>query len=139
LPHNGDSRREDAAGPARMVYTSVHDFAAARFTDGVRRAGAFVARHAAVREPVAPLPHTVVIADIEPGAWYSVLTTAGVAGWTFFDLRGGVPACQDAGGARLLRVNEAGVVDAVPRDALSSRTVRRTRGGVPGDIVEPRI
>ncbi len=70
-----------------------------------------------------------MIADIEPGAWYSVLTTAGVAGWTFFDLRGGVPACQDAGGARLLRVNEAGVVDAVPRDALSSRTVPGQKEG----------
>ncbi|WP_273735428.1 type VII secretion protein EccCa [Mycolicibacterium septicum] len=116
LAHNGDPRREDAAGPARMVYTSVHDFAAARFRDAARGAGGFVPRHAAMRDPITPLPHTVVICDIEPGGWQSLLTAQGVAGWTFFDLRGGVPACGDPGDARLLRIDEDAVVRAVPRD-----------------------
>lgn len=116
LPHNGDSRHHDAAGPARMVYTSVPDFASARFRDAARGSGVFVPRHAAVREPVSPLPHTVVISDIEPASWSSVMGSEGVAGWTFFDLRGGVPACQDCGDARLLRIGADAVVHAVPRD-----------------------
>ena len=41
----------------------------------------------------------------------------GVDGVTFFDLRGGVPTCQ--GAARLLRVRADGVIDAVPRDAMT--------------------
>ncbi len=45
-----------------------------------------------------------------------VMTSTGVQGWTFFDVRGGVPACQDDRGARTLRLNEDGVIDAVPRD-----------------------
>ena len=116
LAHNGDPRREDAAGPARMVYTSVEEFADSRFRDAARGAGVFVPRHAAVREPIAPLPHTVVVSDIGSEGWQALMTAEGVAGWTFFDLRGGVPACADPGDARLLRIDEEAVVQAVPRD-----------------------
>lgn len=116
LAHNGDPRREDAAGPARMVYHSVQEFADARFRDAARGAGVFVPRHAAVRDPITPLPHTLVISDIEAAGWQALMTAEGVAGWTFFDLRGGVPACADPGDARLLRIDEAAVVQAVPRD-----------------------
>lgn len=116
LPHNGNPRQEDGAGPARMVYTSVEEFANSQFTDAVRRGGAFTPRHAASRDAVAPLPHTVVVSDIAPGGWYSVMTSTGVQGWTFFDIQGGVPACQDERGTRVLRISENGVIDAVPRD-----------------------
>ncbi len=116
LPHNGNPHQLDGAGPARMVYTSVTEFANSQFTDAVRRGGAFVPRHAASRDAVAPMPHTVVVSDIASGGWYSVMTSTGVQGWTFFDVRGGVPACQDERGARTLRLNEDGVIDAVPRD-----------------------
>ena len=67
LPHNGNPRQEDGAGPARMVYTSVEEFANSQFTDAVRRGGAFTPRHAASRDAVAPLPHTLVVSDIAPG------------------------------------------------------------------------
>ncbi len=116
LPHNGNPRQEDGAGPARMVYTSVEEFANSQFTDAVRRGGAFTPRHAASRDAVAPLPHTLVVSDIAPGGWYSVMTSTGVQGWTFFDIQGGVPACQDERGTRVLGISEDGVIEAVPRD-----------------------
>jgi type VII secretion protein EccCa/type VII secretion protein EccCb len=116
LPHNGNSNQDDGAGPARMVYTSVQEFADSQFTDAVRRGGAFTPRHAASRDAVAPMPHTLVVSDIAPGGWYSVMTSTGVQGWTFFDVQGGVPACQDERGTRLLRVTDDGVINAVPRD-----------------------
>ena len=116
LPHNGNPHQDDGAGPARMVYTSVAEFADRQFTDAVRRGGAFVARHAASRDPVAPMPHTIVVSDVAPGGWYSVMTSTGVQGWTFFDVQGGVPACQDHRGVRTLRLKDDGVIDAVPRD-----------------------
>jgi DNA segregation ATPase FtsK/SpoIIIE, S-DNA-T family len=116
LPHNGNPHQDDGAGPARMVYSSVTDFADRQFTDAVRRGGTFVPRHAASREAVTPMPHTVVISDVAPGGWFSLMTATGVQGWTFFDVQGGVPACQDQRGARTLRLGEDGVIDAVPRD-----------------------
>ncbi|MGY4646659.1 type VII secretion protein EccCa [Mycobacterium sp. URHB0021] len=116
LPHNGSPRQEDGAGPARMVYSSVAEFANSQFTEAVRRAGAFVPRHAASRDAVVPMPHTVVVSDIAPGGWYSVMTSTGVQGWTFFDVQGSVPACQDDRGVRTLRLAGEGVIEAVPRD-----------------------
>ena len=116
LPHNGNPNQDDGAGPARMVYSSVQEFADSQFTDAVRRGGAFTPRHAASRDAVAPMPHTLVVSDIAPGGWYSVMTSTGVQGWTFFDVQGGVPACQDERGARLLRITDDGVLNAVPRD-----------------------
>ncbi|TDO06499.1 type VII secretion protein EccCa/type VII secretion protein EccCb [Mycobacterium sp. BK086] len=114
LPHAGDERVEDAAGPLRMVYSSVAEFSEAQFTEVIRGRDAFRPRHAAVRETIAPLPHTVVISDVDDTGWYSVIGQAGVEGVTFFDLRGSVPAC--AGPARQLRIGAGAVVEAVPRD-----------------------
>jgi DNA segregation ATPase FtsK/SpoIIIE, S-DNA-T family len=119
LPHNGDGRKADAVGPARMVYRSVQEFADDHLTDAVLRAGAFEPRHAAVRDAIAPLPHTVVISDVAAGGWFSVMTADGLAGWTFFDLHGGMPCCQDRNGARLLRLTEGGDIEAVPRDVVT--------------------
>jgi DNA segregation ATPase FtsK/SpoIIIE, S-DNA-T family len=119
LPHNGDGRKADAVGPARMVYRSVQEFAEDHLTAAVLGAGAFVPRHAAVRDAITPSPHTVVISDIAAGGWFSVMTAGGLAGWTFFDLHGGVPCCQDPHGARLLRVTEGGDIEAVPRDVMT--------------------
>jgi len=116
LPHNADDRKEDALGPARMVYRSVQEFANDQLTDAVLRSGAFQPRHAAVKDPIAPLPHTVVISDIEPGGWFGLMTADGVAGWTFFDLHGAVPCCESSTGSRLLHLTEQGDIHAVPRD-----------------------
>lgn len=117
LPHVGDVRAEDANGPVRMVYRSVADFTSAHLEAVIKGRKAFSPRHAAKKDPIAPLPHTVVISDIEDTGWYAVAGHTGVEGVTFFDLRGGVPTCQ--GAARLLRVGADGVIDAVPRDAMT--------------------
>jgi type VII secretion protein EccCa/type VII secretion protein EccCb len=117
LPHTGDPRVEDAAGPARMVYRSVAEFSAAKHDVLFKGRNAFSPRHAAKKDPVAPLPHTVVISDITDSGWYAVTGHTGTDGVTFFDLRGGVPTCH--GASRLLRVRADGVIDAVPRDAMT--------------------
>ncbi len=114
LPHAGDERTEDAAGPVRMVYPSVAAFAEAQFAAVIRGRDAFRPRHAAVREAIAPLPHTVVISDLDDAGWSAVLGAAGVEGVTFFDLRAAVPACT--GPARELRIGATAVIEAVPRD-----------------------
>lgn len=123
LPHNADPHRADAVGPARMVYRSVQEFADEQLTDAVLRAGAFQPRHAANKEAIAPLPHTVVISDIEPGGWFSVMTADGVAGWTFFDLHGAVPCCHSSNGSRLLHLTEDGDIHAVPRDMMTWKAI----------------
>lgn len=117
LPHVGDARFEDANGPVRMVYRSVAAFTEAHQEAVIKGRGAFSPRHAAKKDAVEPIPHTVIISDIDDTGWYAVAGHTGVAGVTFFDLRGGVPACQ--GGARLLRVSDEGVIKAVPRDAMT--------------------
>ena len=117
LPHAGDGREEDAAGPLRMVYRSVNEFSQRQFEEVVRRRAAFSARHAAAREPVNPMPHTVIISDLEDTGWYAVAGQTGVEGVTFFDLRGAVPTCR--GGARMLRIGTNGVIEALPRDAAT--------------------
>ena len=115
LPHVGDPQHEDAAGPVRMVYASVSQFGESHYDTVFRRRGAFAARHAAKREPIDPIPHTVIISDIDGAGWSGLTGHNGVAGVTFFDLRGGLVACQSP--ARLLRIDERGVIEAVPRDA----------------------
>jgi len=118
LPHVGDDRAEDANGPVRMVYRSVADFTNAHLEAVIKGRKSFSPRHAAKKDPITPVPHTVIISDIEEtGGWYAVAGHTGVDGVTFFDLRGGVPTCQ--GAARLLRVRADGVIDAVPRDAMT--------------------
>jgi DNA segregation ATPase FtsK/SpoIIIE-like protein len=65
LPHAGDPAVEDAAGPVRMVYSTVADFAAVQFDAVLKGRDAFRARHAAVHDPIRPLPHTVIINDVD--------------------------------------------------------------------------
>lgn len=118
LPHAGDRTREDGAGPVRMVYSSVQEFLSAKADTLLRGRGQFRARHAAAKDPIAQLPHTVVICDSDDG-WERLGDRDGVDGVTFFDVRGtgSVPACRDP--KRVLHIDADGVVVAVPRDATT--------------------
>ena len=62
LPHFGDPRRQDAAGNARMVYSSVREFAAEQAELFAGR-GSFTPRHASSSAQT-PTPHPVIIADV---------------------------------------------------------------------------
>lgn len=118
LPHAGDPRIEDGAGPVRMVYASVGDFLAAQADSlGLRGRGDFRPRLGAVKDAVSPLPHTVVVCDA--GGGWDGFERAGINGLTFLDVRGGgeVPAC--AAPQRVLYVDEDLVVSAVPRDPMT--------------------
>jgi DNA segregation ATPase FtsK/SpoIIIE, S-DNA-T family len=119
LPHVGDSVVEDGAGPVRMVYGSVADFLAAQQdTLMLRGRGEFRVRHGAAKDPVSPLPLTVVVCDTADG-WERLGDHAGVSGLTFFDVRGSgrVPACADP--KRVLHIGADATVLAVPRDPVT--------------------
>lgn len=119
LPHVGDSAVEDGAGPVRMVYGSVTDFLAAQQDALFQRGrGEFRVRHGAAKDPISPLPHTVIVCDTEEG-WDRLGDRAGVSGLTFFAVRGAglVPACDDP--KRVLHIGEDAVVAAVPRDPVT--------------------
>lgn len=112
LPHFGDSRRHDAAGNARMVYTSVREFAAEQAELFAGR-GSFTPRHASSSAQT-PTPHTVIIADFDDPQWEYVISAEGVDGVTFFDLTGSsmwtdIPE-------RKLQFDKTGVIEALPRD-----------------------
>ncbi|MEQ0586223.1 type VII secretion system ESX-5 FtsK/SpoIIIE family ATPase EccC5 [Mycobacterium tuberculosis] len=112
LPHFGDSRRHDAAGNARMVYTSVREFAAEQAELFAGR-GSFTPRHANSSAQT-PTPHTVIIADVDDPQWEYVISAEGVDGVTFFDLTGSsmwtdIPE-------RKLQFDKTGVIEALPRD-----------------------
>lgn len=112
LPHLGDSRRHDAAGNARMVYTSVREFAAEQAELFAGR-GSFTPRHASSSAQT-PTPHTVIIADVDDPQWEYVISAEGVDGVTFFDLTGSsmwtdIPE-------RKLQFDKTGVIEALPRD-----------------------
>lgn len=112
LPHFGDSRRHDAAGNARMVYTSVREFAAEQAELFAGR-GSFTPRHASSSAQT-PTPHTVIIADVDDPQWEYVISAEGVNGVTFFDLTGSsmwtdIPE-------RKLQFDKTGVIEALPRD-----------------------
>lgn len=112
LPHFGDSRRHDAAGNARMVYTSVREFAAEQAELFAGR-GSFTPRHASSSAQT-PTPHTVIIADVDDPQWEYVISAEGVGGVTFFDLTGSsmwtdIPE-------RKLQFDKTGVIEALPRD-----------------------
>ena len=119
LPHAGDAAVEDGAGPVRMVYGSVNDFLAAQ-TDALslRGRGDFRARLGASKDPINPLPHTLIVCDTEVG-WERFGSSEGVNGLTFFDVRGSsrVPACGDP--RRVLYIGENAVISAVPRDPVT--------------------
>lgn len=112
LPHFGDSRRHDAAGNARMVYTSVREFAAEQAELFAGR-GSFTPRHASSSAQT-PTPHTVIIADVDDPQWEYVISAEGVDGVTFFDLTSSsmwtdIPE-------RKLQFDKTGVIEALPRD-----------------------
>ncbi|CKQ16693.1 type VII secretion system ESX-5 FtsK/SpoIIIE family ATPase EccC5 [Mycobacterium tuberculosis] len=112
LPHFGDSRRHDAAGNARVVYTSVREFAAEQAELFAGR-GSFTPRHASSSAQT-PTPHTVIIADVDDPQWEYVISAEGVDGVTFFDLTGSsmwtdIPE-------RKLQFDKTGVIEALPRD-----------------------
>lgn len=112
LPHFGDSRRHDAAGNARMVYTSVREFAAEQAELFAGR-GSFTPRHASSSAQT-PTPHTVIIADVDDPQWEYVISAEGVDGVTFFDLTGS--SMWTAIPERKLQFDKTGVIEALPRD-----------------------
>jgi len=119
LPHAGDPVVEDGAGPVRMVYGSVADFVAAQVDAlSLRGRGDFRARLGASKDPINPLPHTLIVCDTEVG-WDRFGSSEGVNGLTFFDVRGSgrVPACGDP--RRVLHIGENTVINAVPRDPVT--------------------
>ncbi|MCA2266375.1 type VII secretion protein EccCa [Mycobacterium marseillense] len=112
LPHFGDPRRQDAAGNARMVYSSVREFAAEQAELFAGR-GSFTPRHASSAAQT-PTPHTVIIADVVDPQWEYVISGEGVDGVTFFDLTGS--AMWSAVPERTLQFDKKGVIEALPRD-----------------------
>ncbi len=112
LPHFGDPRRTDAAGYARMVYSSVREFAAEQAELFAGR-GSFTPRHASSSTQT-PTPHTVIISDITDPQWEYVISAEGIDGVTFFDLTGA--SMWSSVPERTLRFDERGVIDALPRD-----------------------
>lgn len=112
LPHFGDSRRHDAAGNARMVYTSVREFAAEQAELFAGR-GSFTPRHASSSAQT-PTPHTVIIADVDDPQWEYVISAEGVDGVTFFDLTGSSMWTDMP--ERKLQFDKTGVIEALPRD-----------------------
>ncbi|BBX73502.1 type VII secretion protein EccCa [Mycobacterium shinjukuense] len=112
LPHFGDSRRHDAAGNARMVYSSVREFAAEQAELFAGR-GSFTPRHASSSAQT-PTPHHVIIADVDDPQWEYVISAEGVDGVTFFDLTGS--SLWTAVPERKLEFDETGIIEALPRD-----------------------
>src|ERR1700742_2226402 len=112
LPHFGDPRRQDVAGNARMVYSSVREFAAEQSELFAGR-GSFTPRHASSSAQT-PTPHTVIIADAVDPQWEYVISAEGVDGVTFFDLTGS--PMWTAVPERRLQFDSIGVIEALPRD-----------------------
>ncbi len=112
LPHFGDPRRQDAAGNARMVYSSVREFAAEQAELFAGR-GSFTPRHASSSAQT-PTPHTVIIADAVDPQWEFVISAEGIDGVTFFDLTGS--SMWTSVPERTLTFDEKGIIEALPRD-----------------------
>ncbi len=112
LPHFGDPRRQDAAGNARMVYSSVREFAAEQSELFAGR-GSFTPRHASSSAQT-PTPHTVIVADVVDPQWEYVISAEGIDGVTFFDLTGS--SMWTSVPERTLRFDGKGVIEALPRD-----------------------
>lgn len=139
LPHAGDATVQDAAGPVRMVYASVTDFLTAQQEAlSLHSIGEFKPRRAGVKDPIKPLPHTLVVCDTE-GPWELVCGRGGLAGLTFFDVCGAaVPACADP--KRVLHVDAEAVMTAVPRDPASwePKAAERPRFFAVADQMDPQ-
>ncbi len=112
LPHFGDPRRQDAAGSARMVYSSVREFAAEQAELFAGR-GSFTPRHASSAGQT-PTPHHIIISDVTDPQWEYVISAEGVDGVTFFDLTG-APMWSSVP-ERALQFDKKGVIEALPRD-----------------------
>lgn len=112
LPHFGDPRRQDAAGNARMVYSSVREFATEQAELFAGR-GSFTPRHASSSAQT-PTPHHLIVADVVDPEWEYVISVEGIDGVTFFDLTGS--SMWTVVPKRTLRFDEKGVIDALPRD-----------------------
>ncbi len=112
LPHFGDPRRQDAAGNARMVYSSVREFAAEQAELFAGR-GSFTPRHASSSAQT-PTPHHVIVADVTDPQWEYVISAEGVDGVTFFDLTGA--SMWTSVPERTLKFDKKGVIEALPRD-----------------------
>lgn len=112
LPHFGDPRRQDAAGSARMVYSSVREFAAEQAELFAGR-GSFTPRHASSAGQT-PTPHHIIISDVTDPQWEYVISAEGVDGVTFFDLTG-APMWSSVP-ERSLQFDKKGVIEALPRD-----------------------
>jgi type VII secretion protein EccCa/type VII secretion protein EccCb len=112
LPHFGDPRRQDAAGNARMVYSSVREFAAEQAELFAGR-GSFTPRHASSSAQTLT-PHTVIVADVVDPQWEYVISAEGIDGVTFFDLTGS--SIWTSVPERTLRFDDKGVIEALPRD-----------------------
>ncbi|OBH80827.1 type VII secretion protein EccC [Mycobacterium scrofulaceum] len=112
LPHFGDPRRQDAAGNARMVYSSVREFAAEQSELFAGR-GSFTPRHASSSAQT-PTPHTVIVADVVDPQWEFVISAEGIDGVTFFDLTGS--SMWTSVPERTLRFDDKGIIEALPRD-----------------------
>jgi len=112
IPHFGDPRRQDAAGSARMVYSSVREFAAEQAELFAGR-GSFTPRHASSSAQT-PTPHTLIVADATDPQWEYVISAEGVDGVTFFDLTGS--SMWTSVPERTLQFDDKGVIEALPRD-----------------------
>lgn len=112
LPHFGDPRRQDAAGNARMVYSSVREFAAEQSELFAGR-GSFTPRHASSSAQT-PTPHTVIVADVVDPQWEFVISAEGIDGVTFFDLTGA--SMWTSVPERTLRFDDKGIIETLPRD-----------------------
>ena len=112
LPHFGDPRRQDAAGSARMVYSSVREFAAEQAELFAGR-GSFTPRHASSAAQT-PTPHHLIISDVTDPQWEYVISSEGVDGVTFFDLTGA--SMWSSVPERTLTFDKKGVIEALPRD-----------------------
>lgn len=112
LPHFGDPRRQDAAGNARMVYSSVREFAAEQSELFAGR-GSFTPRHASSSAQT-PTPHTVIVADVIDPQWEFVISAEGIDGVTFFDLTGA--SMWTSVPERTLRFDDKGIIETLPRD-----------------------
>ncbi len=112
LPHFGDPRRQDAAGSARMVYSSVREFAAEQAELFAGR-GSFTPRHASSAAQT-PTPHHLIVSDVTDPQWEYVISSEGVDGVTFFDLTGA--SMWSSVPERTLTFDKKGVIEALPRD-----------------------
>ena len=83
-----------ARARVRMVYGSVADFLAAQADAmSLRGRGEFRGRHGAAKDPIEPLPHTVMVCDTDDGGDDRFAGAAGTNGIDVFRRRRVGPGC----------------------------------------------